>query len=262
MSLSQIFLRAWSVLKPTFNKRLFSKPPCKYQQILTSTSPTWADDRVKTISQWVNSVFPIGTQTVLRRRNDDLAVSNASPDSTKRQREFAAGRACAATLLNRWNVAEEVGVAEDRSPIWPDGYAGSISHSNNWVWSAIAKSARTSSLGIDTEIVVSPDTREMLNKNIVTEQERLILEPLGLSPETSFTLAFSAKEAFYKCWYPITREFFGFKQVAIESCTADTIRISSLDSNPNFHLTPSWLDVHFVATDRDVFNATWMEQRA
>ena len=229
-------------------------------QTLIATTQTWADERVKTVSQWVNSVFPIGTQTVLRQRDDDLFVSNVALTATKRQREFAAGRTCAATLLKRWNVSEEVRVADDRSPIWPDGFAGSISHSNNWVWSAVAKTARTRSLGIDTEIVVSADTREMLNEDIVTEQERLVLEPLGLSPEVSFTLAFSAKEAFYKCWYPITREFFEFKQVAIQSCTPSTIRIASLDSNPNFNLAPSWLDVHFVATDQDVFNATWMEQ--
>ena len=217
---------------------------------------------MKTVSQWVNSAFPIGTQTVLRRRSDDLVTSDVPRNATRRQREFAAGRACAATLLNRWNVAEEVGVAVDRSPIWPTGYAGSISHSNNYVWSAVAKSNQIVSLGIDTEIVVCADTREMLNQDIVTEQERLILEPLGLSPEVAFTLAFSAKEAFYKCWYPITREFFEFKQVAIQSCSSDSIRIASLESNPNFTLSPAWLDVHFIATDQDVFNATWMVQRA
>ena len=163
-------------------------------------------------------------------------------------------------LLNRWEVAEEVGVADDRSPIWPTGIAGSISHSNNWVWAAVAKSNRTQSIGIDTEIVASTDTREMLNEDIVTEQERSILEPLGYSPEVSFTLAFSAKEAFYKCWYPVTREFFEFHQAEIRSCTPDTIRICSTKANPNFNLSPASLDVHFVATDRDVFNATWMEQ--
>ena len=217
---------------------------------------------MKTVSRWANSVFPIGTQTVLRQRTDDLAASNVAHDTTKREQEFAAGRSCAATLLSRWNVVEEVGVADDRSPIWPQGFAGSISHSNHYVWSAVTKTNQMLSLGIDTEIVVSPDTREMLNERIVTEQERSILEPLGLSSEVAFTLAFSAKEAFYKCWYPVTQAFFEFKQAAIQSCTADTIRIASLASNPNYNLSPAWLDVHFIATDRDVFNATWMEQRA
>ena len=249
-------------LKRTFTRRFFSNPFLHSFQTLISTLPTWADERVKTVSQWANSVFPIGTQTVLRQRNDDLFAQTSAHNATKRQREFAAGRACAAMLLKRWDVVQEVGVANDRSPIWPDGFVGSISHSDNWVWSAVTKSEQNKSIGIDTEIVVSTDTREMLNEDIVTQQELAILQPLGLSPEVLFTLAFSAKEAFYKCWYPITREFFEFKQVAIQSCTSDTIRIRSLKSNPNSHLSPTWLDVHYVATDQDVFNATWMEQRA
>ena len=95
---------------------------------------------------------------------------------------------------------------------------------------------------------------------IVELQEQAVIESLGLSPQVAFTLAFSAKEAFYKCWYPITKSFFEFKQVAIQSCTADSLRIASLESNPNGKTSPAWLDVHFLATDSDVFTATWMEQ--
>ena len=217
---------------------------------------------MKTASRWASSVFPLGTQTILRRREHEFDALESSHNSTKRQREFAAGRSCAAVLLNRWNVVEEVGVAKDRSPIWPDGFVGSISHTDRWVWAAVAKSEDRPAIGIDTEIVVSPETCDMLDSDIVTESERLVIESLGLSPQVAFTLAFSAKEAFYKCWYPVTNSFFEFKQVAIQSCTADTIRIISLDSNPNFCTAPVWLDVHYLATDCDVFTATWMEQQA
>lgn len=217
---------------------------------------------MKTASRWASSVFPLGTQTILRRRQQESNTQGLPQKATKRQREFAAGRSCAAVLLNRWDVAEEVGVAKDRSPIWPDGFVGSISHSDRWVWAAVAKSEDRPAIGIDTEIVVSPEACDMLDSDIVTEPERLVIESLGLSPQVAFTLAFSAKEAFYKCWYPITESFFEFKQVAIQSCTADTIRIISLDSNPNFKIAPAWLDVHYLATDSDVFTATWMEQKA
>ena len=216
---------------------------------------------VETVSQWSKSVFPAGVQALLRRRNDERVVLEVEPNPTRRQLEFAEGRDCARTLLDRFEVSEEVGVAEDRSPVWPSGFAGSISHSNNWVWTAVAESDRTPSLGIDTEIVVTRKTRNLLYDDIVTEQERMIIGALGLSPELTFTLAFSAKEAFYKCWYPVTKEFFGFRQAAIQSCNSNTIRIVSLVSNPNFRLTPNWLDVHYMTTENDVFTGTWMEQQ-
>jgi len=229
---------------------------------LVTTSKTWADEHVKTASRWASSVFPLGTQTILRRRETEFNALEFSRNSTKRQREFAAGRSCTAVLLNRWDITEEVGVAQDRSPIWPDGFVGSISHSDRWVWAAVAKSEDRPAIGIDTETVVSSETCDMLDNDIVTAPERLVIESLGLNPQVAFTLAFSAKEAFYKCWYPITKSFFEFKQVAIQSCTTDTIRIASLESNPNFNTSPAWLDVHYLATDSDVFTATWMEQKA
>ena len=216
---------------------------------------------MKTASRWASSVFPLGTQTILRRREHELDALEFSCNATKRQREFAAGRSCAAVLLNRWDIAEEVGVAKDRSPIWPDGFVGSISHSDRWVWAAVAKSEDRPAIGIDTEIVVSPETSDLLDNDIVSSSERSVIESLGLSPQVAFTLAFSAKEAFYKCWYPITKTFFEFKQVAIQSCTTDTIRIVTLNSNPNYKISPAWLDVHFLATDSDVFTATWMNPK-
>ena len=200
-------------------------------------------------------MFPNGTQTVLRRRN----AASFDHSMTKRQQEFAEGRSCAAALLSHWNVSQEVGVADDRSPIWPDGFAGSISHSENWVWSTVAQSNEIRSLGVDTEIVVSSKTQDILHDDIVTAQERSVIEALGVSPQVSFTLAFSAKEAFYKCWYPITKSFLEFKQVTIESCTSNKMRIAPLTSLPNSSLNPAWLDVHFLVTDSDVFTATWMD---
>jgi len=225
-----------------------------------STSINWNDESVRTVSQWAKAVFPSGSETLLRPRNDAQVVSDLEPNATRRQREFAEGRACAQTLLKHWNVTEKVGVGEDRAPIWPVGFTGSISHTDHWIWSAVTKSDQNPSLGIDTEIVVDENTRKTLYDDILTEQERMVVQSLGFDPELTFTLAFSAKESFYKCWYPITREFFGFRQAAIESCTETSVRIVSLVSNPNFKLTPNWLDVHYLVTDQDVFTATWMER--
>ena len=245
-------------LEPTFSGRDLFKP---YLITVISISTNWNDESVQTVTQWAKAVFPSGSQTLLRQRNDAQVVSDLNPNATRRQREFAEGRACAQTLLKHWNVTEEVGVGEDRAPIWPDGFTGSISHTDHWIWSAVTNSDQNPSLGIDTEIVVDEKTRKMLYDDILTEQERMVVQSLGLGPELTFTLAFSAKESFYKCWYPITREFFGFRQAAIESCTETTVRIVSLVSNPNFKLTPNWLDVHYLVTDQDVFTATWMERQ-
>ena len=253
------FSDLWQFLEPKISAKPL--PSFSYLNTLITTSKNWDNVNLDTVSQWSKAVFPAGTQTLLRRRNDERVELEVEPNATRRQREFAEGRACARTLLDRFGNWEEVGVAEDRSPIWPHGFTGSISHSNSWVWTAVAESDNAASLGIDTEVIVTRKTRNLLYDDIVTEQERMIIQSLGLSAELTFTLAFSAKEAFFKCWYPITKEFFGFRQAAIQSCDENKVRIVSLVSNPNFKLTPNWLDVHYLATDNDVFTATWMEQQ-
>src|SRR5690606_7567998 len=51
----------------------------------------------------------------------------------KRQTEFLAGRLCAHEALRRLlGVPSIPAVAEDRSPCWPSGVVGSITHGGGW----------------------------------------------------------------------------------------------------------------------------------
>ncbi|OZS41523.1 4'-phosphopantetheinyl transferase family protein [Photobacterium sanguinicancri] len=51
---------------------------------------------------------------------------------TKRQAEFLAGRLCVKLLMHRLlGYSTPVPISPDRSPSWPVGVTGSISHSNN-----------------------------------------------------------------------------------------------------------------------------------
>ena len=60
----------------------------------------------------------------------------------KRQREFLAGRHCAAHALRTAGLPETVGL-QDRAPIWPKGAVGSISHSDARVVAVVSKRPRT-----------------------------------------------------------------------------------------------------------------------
>ena len=178
---------------------------------------------------------------------------------TKRKREFQAGRDLAAELLATHDEFEPVGVNDDRSPHWPAGFVGSISHSNHWVWAAVAQSSALRSIGIDTEPIVDGVTRQQILFEIATEDEWAIAESLGLNQEEIVSVVFSAKEAFYKCWYPVTPSYFGFEHATIELIADDRIRIRNLETNPNHGIGPESLDVFFLVKGNDVFTVTWME---
>ena len=189
---------------------------------------------------------------------------------SKRKLEFARGRSIAQLLLGRFGELKNVGVAADRSPIWPPGFIGSISHSDDFVWVAIGRQSAAVSVGIDTEPIVSNATRVQLQAEIATDKEWLIASRLNLDPLTTFTILFSAKEAFYKCCYPLTHLFFSFQDVAIEAANNNRVRLRMRPSNPNLSSpsaaalnttkVPSTLDVFFRVHEGNVFTVAWIDQ--
>ena len=96
------------------------------------------------------------------------------------------------------------------APEWPPGVVGSITHCAGWTGAVVARSRGSRlgrgvrALGLDAEpiaalpagvidVVASQDEREAL--------ARLGAEHPGIPWDT---LLFSAKEATYKAWYPLT----------------------------------------------------------
>src|SRR5438309_9961231 len=76
-----------------------------------------------------------------------------------RQSIFDMGRACAAELLAELGAGEtSVGMAADRSPVWPRGYVGSITHTDDVVGVVVARLAYVRSIGVDEAAGVKPES--------------------------------------------------------------------------------------------------------
>jgi enterobactin synthetase component D len=174
-----------------------------------------------------------------------------------REKEFAAGRFCTAQLLARWKDTRSVESAEDRSPIWPSGFCGSISHSRNWIWAAVARTNFIRSIGIDAEITVNAQTRAEIHDAIGTEDEWALMRSLGLDQDTEFTILFSAKESFYKCMYPIIQRYFDFSDVALESVQPGQLKILAVNK-AIFDQQPFGLVIQYFVEANNVFTATWL----
>ena len=146
--------------------------------------------------------------------DEALAVSRAVP---KRVNEFAAGRACARTALAEFGLSDfALLAADDRQPIWPKGFVGSITHTTGLCAAAVAQRSRIAALGLDSEIVgaPTPDIWSMLCR----DEELAWVDLLPTAQRgRAVTLLFSAKEAFYKCQYPLTHEWLNFHDVHIEA---------------------------------------------
>jgi len=132
-----------------------------------------------------------------------------------RVEQYTAGRVCSRIALGRFGVAATTPIlrGEDRAPIWPPGFVGSISHTDSWCAAAVARVEDARSIGIDLE--TATPLKESLWRRVCTPKERDWLHELS-APGLTGKILFSVKEAVYKCQYPVTQKFLGFHAVEIE----------------------------------------------
>ncbi|MFP8781471.1 4'-phosphopantetheinyl transferase family protein [Hydrogenophaga sp. RWCD_12] len=154
---------------------------------------------------------------------DEYAAVSAA--IAHRQREFAAGRSAARLAMHRLGRPGAALPADpDRSPRWPQGLVGSISHSRTTCIAIVALREHCRSVGVDVE----PD------RDLPRELWDLICRPDELQrvsdlPEAErarwVTRVFCAKEAYYKWVYPQIHALLDFQDVAIEmALTLDDTR--------------------------------------
>jgi len=151
----------------------------------------------------------------------------------KRRAEFGTARLCARQALSQLGAAAGSLVpAADRSPVWPEGAVGTITHTAGYCGVAVAHSAQYASLGLDAEQdkLLQPEMIAM----ICTAAER------SRTRGPDAIVYFAAKEAFYKCQYPLTRQFLDFQDVELElDARLTSFRARVLKPLPQ---KPRWID--------------------
>jgi 4'-phosphopantetheinyl transferase EntD len=135
------------------------------------------------------------------------------PVTETRRREFMHGRQCGRRALAGLGVgAQPILPGSSRQPVWPAGVVGSITHGAGWSAAAVAHSASMASVGIDVE--EHSTLPEGVLESIADGQE--IDWVAGADPEVAWDrLLFSAKEALYKAWYPLTERWLGFEDAVL-----------------------------------------------
>jgi 4'-phosphopantetheinyl transferase EntD len=143
----------------------------------------------------------------------------------KRRAEFATARVCVRAGLAAMGMAPAAIVPADQGrPVWPAGVTGSISHTGRKAAPfepggtcavVLYRSPPVRSVGLDVEMV--QDLEPAIADLIMTPGERAWLRVQSAALQASLPLVFfSAKEAYYKCQYPISRTFLDFTEAELE----------------------------------------------
>jgi 4'-phosphopantetheinyl transferase EntD len=137
----------------------------------------------------------------------------------KRVQEFAAGRLCARRALAEFGIADfPVRVARDRQPLWPDILVGSITHTEGYCAAVVAERRHLAAIGIDTE-VVGHVTPELWAQILIPAEAGWIASLAAAERAAAITFIFAAKEAFYKCQYPLVGEWLNFSDLYVRAHT-------------------------------------------
>lgn len=131
----------------------------------------------------------------------------------KRRREFTTGRACARQALRRLGFGPvAIPSGERGEPSWPSGVVGSITHCDGYRACAVARSEDVRALGIDAEADEPLPTgvweQVAFGRELALSGDRVA----GVCLER---LLFSAKEAVYKAWFPLTGRWLGFEDIKL-----------------------------------------------
>jgi 4'-phosphopantetheinyl transferase EntD len=147
----------------------------------------------------------------------------------KRRREFVTGRACARQALARLGFRpRSVAIGRRGEPVWPQGVVGSITHCRGYVACAVASRENLGAIGIDAEPHAA--LGEGILPEIVTPAENERLTDLRAAwPDVHWDRVwFSAKEAVYKAWFPLTKRWLGFHDVELTVDRANRTFVAQL----------------------------------
>jgi 4'-phosphopantetheinyl transferase EntD len=134
----------------------------------------------------------------------------------KRLEEFAAGRLCARGALGQFGLGcFPVCRNPDRTPQWPDGFVGSITHTVGYCGAVAGTRDRFAGLGIDAEIVarVTPD---VWSQALTEDDKEHVLCMASAERDRTAAVIFSAKEAFYKCQSSVSGCWLDYVDVSVE----------------------------------------------
>lgn len=132
----------------------------------------------------------------------------------KRRQEYRTARLCARRALTRLGAPVGPLLAGHRgAPQWPAGVVGSLTHCDGYRAAAVAWRQAVAAVGIDAE-PDAPLPAGVLDL-VTVPAERLHLAGLPVAAGVAWDrLLFSAKEALFKAWYPVTGRELTFREAA------------------------------------------------
>jgi enterobactin synthetase component D len=138
----------------------------------------------------------------------------------KRQAEFLAGRFAAKLAILNSKLKHDkadciVAIGLNRSPVWPKGICGSITHIEGYAICMASSLDDYESIGIDLEKIIPNELAMDIKETIIDSSELSILNSINMPFNELLTLVFSVKESLFKALYEFVAIYFDFHEAKI-----------------------------------------------
>ena len=122
----------------------------------------------------------------------------------KRRAEFLAGRVMAAIAQRALGCnAKTIHIGPQRSPVWPDGLKGSITHTaEHCAALLVAGGSHYYGSGIDIEPILTGEALDAVSGMVMQPGDYRCIKELDIAFNTAVTLIFSARETLFKALFP------------------------------------------------------------
>lgn len=166
---------------------------------------------------WLDCASPIAPPEIDRWLVEQERQKAAEIKASARRLEFQRSR-----MLMRRLTAWDRPFLPDPSnkPAWPPHLCGSLTHKNGHVAVALCPRTTHLSIGLDCEHATR-DINHLAEKICTASDIRILSLAAAKHPQTPqgslIPLVFAAKEALFKCHYPIGSTMFWFHDAEIES---------------------------------------------
>jgi 4'-phosphopantetheinyl transferase EntD len=142
--------------------------------------------------------------------------------ANRRRAGFFFGRLAASMALSECDFAHcDVSIGAAGEPVFPEGWVGSITHTDALAGAVVLPTESWNGLGIDIESPIRPELLDHVEGTVLSTKEQEVLSSGSAFPRSVLVaLVFSAKESFYKAISKVAGRFLDFDVLRL--CAVDT----------------------------------------
>lgn len=196
---------------------------------------------------------PVG---IILLPDEEACVARASD---ARRREFSTVRHCARAAFRELGIAPvAIPRGERGEPCWPPEVVGSMTHCTGYRAAAVVRRDQVRAVGIDAE-PHRPLPRGVLEIISLPTELVMLNELAARHPDRHWDcILFSVKESVYKAWFPATRGWLDFRDVAVTFDVPSTSFVARIlgDARARAGPVPDSLPGRFLVRDGLVLSAT------